>query len=181
MKEFKSKIFTLPGLGNSGEQHWQSHWERQYPELERINQKDWETPVCDDWTAAIDEKITGQDQKNVILVGHSLACSTIVQWVKKYNRIIKGALLVAPSDTEAPTYPRGTTGFVPVPLIRLPFRSIVIASSDDVYVPPERAGFFAECWGSEFVNIGKAGHINTASGYGLWAQGLEYLKKLDKE
>lgn len=179
MSEFKSKIFTLPGLGNSGEQHWQSQWETLYPELERINQKDWETPVCDDWTAAIDEKVIPHNTDNVILVGHSLACSTIVHWVKKYNRIIKGALLVAPSDTEAPSYPRGTTGFVPIPLIKLPFRSIVIASSDDIYVSFERSRYFAECWGSELINIGNAGHINVASGYGLWTQGLQYLKKLD--
>lgn len=179
MSEFKSKIFILPGLGNSGEQHWQSQWERQYPELERINQKDWETPVCDDWTAMIDEQVTKYNQDNIILVGHSLSCSTIVQWVKKYNRNIKGALLVAPSDTESPVYPRGTTGFVPIPLIKLPFRSIIVTSSDDVYVSLERARFFAECWGSELINIGKAGHINVASGFGLWTEGLQYLRKLD--
>jgi uncharacterized protein len=178
---FNSKIFILPGLGNSGEQHWQSLWENQYPELERINQENWDTPSCDDWTATIDKKVTTQNLSDVILVGHSLASSTIVQWAKKYNRIIKAALLVAPSDAEASTYPPGTKGFTPIPLIKLPFRSLVVASADDYYVTLERAKLFADRWGSELVNIGNAGHINVASGFGEWKQGLEYLKELDTE
>jgi predicted alpha/beta hydrolase family esterase len=40
----------------------------------------------------------------------------------------------------------------------------------------ERARQFAEVWGSEFVNIGAAGHINTASGYGEWPEGLALLQ-----
>jgi uncharacterized protein len=177
--EFNSKIFMLPGLGNSGEQHWQSQWEKQFPELERLNHTDWDTPVCDLWTAEIDKKVMEYNPLDVILVAHSLSCSTVVQWVKKYNRTIKAALLVGPSDTEAPSYPAGTTGFTPVPLIKLPFRTVVIASSDDFYVTVERARLFADCWGSEFINIGNAGHINVVSGYGKWPEGLKYLKMLD--
>jgi predicted alpha/beta hydrolase family esterase len=42
----------------------------------------------------------------------------------------------------------------------------------------DRAQGFAEAWGSEFVNIGAAGHINTASGLGDWPQGFELLQRL---
>ena len=115
----------------------------------------------------------------MILVAHSLACTTVAYWAQKFNVKIKGALLVGPSDTEADTYPPGTTGFKPVPLIKLPFRSIVVASTNDYYVTLARAAQFAESWGSELVNIGEAGHINVASGYGDWNAGLEFLKKLD--
>jgi len=179
MLHFKSKILLLPGLGNSGVQHWQSYWEKQFPEFVRVQQRDWENPVCDEWISVIDEKVNEYNHNEVILVAHSLACSTVVHWAKKYKRIIKGALLVGPSDTEASTYPPGTTGFVPVPLIKLPFKTIVIASSDDCYVTIERARFFAQCWGSDLVNIGSAGHINVAAGFGPWPDGLIYLKQLD--
>jgi predicted alpha/beta hydrolase family esterase len=30
----------------------------------------------------------------------------------------------------------------------------------------------AAAWGAEFVDMGAAGHINTASGFGPWPQGL---------
>ena len=175
---FKSDIFILPGLGNSGEQHWQTHWERQYG-FKRINQSEWDAPVMETWISTIDEALKPYDLQNVILVGHSLACSTVAFWAAKYGRKIKGALLVGPSDTEADTYPPGTTGFKPMPVNKLSFASITVASTDDYYVSLERATYFANCWGSKLVEIGNAGHINVASGYTVWDEGLEFLKELD--
>lgn len=175
---FQSTILIHPGLGNSGPGHWQSLWEEQF-NFTRIEQRDWETPVCTEWITTLNNYVQQHDPAGVILVGHSLACTTIAYWAQKYNTRIKGALLVAPSDTEAGTYPPGTTGFTPVPLIKLPFKSIVAASSNDYYVTYERARSFAQSWGSELVNIGDAGHINLASGFGEWPKGLDLLKQLD--
>ena len=173
----ESKVFILPGLFNSGPQHWQTYWENVYG-FTRINQQDWETPVCEDWISLIDSTITEYPLGEVVLVGHSLANCTVAHWARKYNRKIKGALLVAPSDVEAPSYPPGTTGFSPMPLNKLPFPSIVIASSNDEYVSFSRAKEFSEAWGSEFVNAGEHGHLNSYSNLGNWAFGYEYLKKL---
>ncbi len=136
---FSSNVLILPGLGNSGENHWQSLWEKQYPAFKRVQQNDWETPVCADWVRQIDQAVVAEDPANVLLVGHSLACVTIAYWAQAFQRSIKGALLISPSDTEADSYPPGTTGFAPVPLSKLPFPSIVVASSDDFYVSLERA------------------------------------------
>lgn len=169
----------LPGLGNSGEQHWQSLWEKKYPEIKRVHQREWDIPVCDEWIDVIDAEVNKHPLKQVILIGHSLACATISFWAQKYNRKIKGALIVAPSDTEAPTYPKGTTGFAPVPLNKLPFPSIVVASTNDYYITIERATHFANSWGSKLINIGDAGHINVLSGFGEWSAGLEILQSLD--
>ena len=175
---FKSNILIVPGLGNSGPQHWQSLWEREHGFI-RIGQKEWDTPVCSDWIETINKTIKSYDPLTVIIVGHSLACSTIAFWAGKFNVKIKGALLVGPSDTEAETYPAGTVGFKPIPLMKLPFRSIVVASTNDFYVSIDRAALFAKCWGSELINIGNAGHINVNSGHGKWDQGIEILKELD--
>ena len=68
--------------------------------------------------------------------------------------------------------------FAPVPLERLPFPSIVVASSDDPYVSLERAEAFARGWGSRLVTIGAAGHINTDAGYGEWPEGRRLLDEL---
>ena len=171
------KIFTVPGLFNSGPQHWQTHWENEYGFV-RIEQQDWETPVCDDWLQTIDAVVNQQPLNKVVLIGHSLACCTIVRWSEKYKRIIKGVLLVAPSDVEAPSYPPGTTGFSPMPKFKLHFPSMIIASSNDEYVTFERAKEFAGNWGSEFINAGELGHINSTSDLGLWPFGYTYLKRL---
>ena len=176
---FKSKIFILPGLGNSEDTHWQSLWENRF-NFERIQQRDWETPICSEWIETIDKKIREHRAEDVILVGHSLACCTISFWASQYKRKIKGALLVAPSDTEADTYPPGTSGFTPMPINPLPFPSITVVSTDDFYVSIERANHFAKAWKSELINIGHAGHINVEAGFGAWNDGLEILLKLDK-
>ncbi|MFT4032098.1 MAG: alpha/beta hydrolase [Siphonobacter sp.] len=178
MEAFKARVLLVPGLGNSGEGHWQTRWEEQFG-FERIEQKNWETPRCSDWIQILDKIVRAERPEQVILVGHSLACSTIGYWAQQCGRVIKGALLVAPSDTEAPSYPEGTTGFAPMPLTRLPFPSIAVASTNDYYVTNERAKYFAAQWGSELIEIGDAGHINVSAGYGEWSFGLELLKRLD--
>jgi len=170
-------VFILPGLYNSGPQHWQTYWENEYG-FRRINQQNWETPIKDEWIKTIDNTITQHDLSEVILVAHSLACSTTVHWFNKYNRIIKGALLVGPSDVDAPSYPSGTSGFMLMPLTQLPFKTIVVASTNDEYVSMERAHQFAKAWGSILVNIGDCGHINSASDLGLWPEGYALLQEL---
>ena len=149
---FNSTIILVPGLGSSGPQHWQTIWEKRY-NFTRVEQKDWETPLRSDWVANIQASIEKQGPDEIILVGHSLACIAIAYWAKEFNVKIKYALLVAPADSEADTFPPVTSGFSPVPLSRLPFPSVVVTSTNDDYVSPERAYFFAGCWGSELINI----------------------------
>jgi uncharacterized protein len=175
---FKSIILTLPGIGGSGPQHWQSLWEKEYGFI-RIEQEEWETPDRADWVANIENAVSEYDPKDIILVCHSAVCGPMIEWARQYQTKIKGALLVAPADSEATTFPTGATGFKPMPLIKLPFPSIVVTSTNDYYVTPDRATQFASAWGSELVNIGEAGHINVASGLGKWAEGLEILQRLD--
>ena len=173
------RVLILPGLFNSGETHWQSQWERQFPDLYRVEQQDWETPVAADWVERLDQAIAGAEGE-VVLVGHSLACTLITRWAEESSntRKVRGALLVAPSDTEADSYPSGTTGFTPMSMQRLPFATITVASTDDPYVTQERATIFAQAWGSELVWLENAGHINGQSGYGAWPEGVELLYRL---
>jgi predicted alpha/beta hydrolase family esterase len=65
-----------------------------------------------------------------------------------------------------------------MPLYKLPFPSITVASSNDEYVSIERAQQFAHAWRSWLVNIGDHGHINSSSNLGLWPEGMELLKQL---
>lgn len=173
------RVLILPGLFNSGEAHWQSQWERQFSGLHRVEQQDWETPNAKDWVERLNQEIAAADGE-VVLVAHSLACTLITRWAQQYPeaRKVRGALLVAPSDTEADSYPSGTSGFVPMSTQRLPFPTIVVASTDDPYVTQERAKTFSQAWGSELVWVKNAGHINGQTGYGPWPEGAELLFKL---
>ena len=172
-----ARVFIVPGLGSSGPDHWQTYFERTHPEFVRIEQRDWDTPDRHDWVATLGQALAGEDFSRVVLVAHSLGCATVAHWAAQAGRAIRGALLVAPSDVETAHYAAfPTTGFAPMPLQRLPFPSKVVASSNDEWVSPARAGAFAAAWGSEFVDIGLAGHINTASGFGPWPAGLALLR-----
>lgn len=173
-----NNYFIVPGLGNSGEEHWQTYFEKTGSNFIRILQKEWEAPDCTDWTSTIEKTISNYDPATVILVAHSLGCATVVHWAKRYNKTIKGALLVAPSDPEASQYTFPATGFTPIPSDKINFRTIIVASANDQWISLERATFFAKNWGSDLINIGDAGHINVSSGHGQWKQGFEILKSL---
>jgi predicted alpha/beta hydrolase family esterase len=169
-------VLTVPGLWNSGPQHWQTLWEAQDPSIfRRVQQRNWDVPDRAEWVATLDAAIRASAEPP-LLAAHSLGCTLVAEWARECGgRGVLGAFLVAPSDVEAPRYPREARSFASMPLDPLPFPSIVVASADDEWVTPERAAAFARAWGSRFVDIGPAGHINGASGYGPWPEGEAML------
>jgi len=173
-----TKYLIVPGLGNSGPEHWQTYFEKSGDNFFRIDQQEWDASTCEEWIETINKKVSEYDLSTVVLIGHSLGCSTIAHWATKYKRLIKSALLVAPSDLEAPQYTFPATGFAPIPLDKINFKTIVVASADDIWVTLDRAKFFAENWRSEFINIGNAGHINASSGHTNWDEDLAILNTL---
>jgi uncharacterized protein len=174
-------VLILPGLGDSGPDHWQSHWERRDPDCRRVIQDEWDSPVCDSWVSRLGGELE-RAETPVVLAAHSAGCALVAHWAAqatpRAQRAVQGALLVAPSDPSGPNYPREPVGFDPMPMRRLPFRAIVVASDDDPYVSLERAREYAGAWGAALVMLGKAGHINVASGHGPWAEGYELLARL---
>jgi predicted alpha/beta hydrolase family esterase len=173
-----TRTLILPGFHNSDSDHWQSRWEARDDTLLRVIQDDWETPHCAEWVARLDQALerTGPE---TLLVAHSAGCALVAHWAVGCQRgWVRAALLVAPSDPEAPSFPPGPTGFAPMPLRRLPFRSVIVASSNDPYVTISRAQEFATAWGSDIAMIGEAGHINSASGLGDWPEGFSLLRSL---
>ena len=166
-----ASLLTIPGLWNSGAEHWQSHWERAYG-YRRVVQRDWETPVRAEWVSTLEAAVAATPGP-VVLAAHSLGCTLVGYWsaTTAHAARVRGALLVAPSDVEAPSYPSGTTGFAPMPRARLPFPAIVVASSDDPYVTVARAADFAAAWGARLVEAGAKGHLNSDSRMGMWPEG----------
>ncbi|GAB3575488.1 RBBP9/YdeN family alpha/beta hydrolase [Hymenobacter daeguensis] len=172
-----ARVFIIPGLGSSGPGHWQTWLEGIHPEFRRIEQREWDAPDRAEWVERIEQALVGEDLSRVVLVAHSLGCATVAHWAGQYGHRIKGALLVAPSDVETAHYAAfPTTGFAPMPLARLPFPSKLVMSRNDEWTTPARARQFADAWGSKLVDVGAAGHINTASGHGPWPAGLELLR-----
>ena len=172
------RVLLVPGLHNSGAGHWQTLWEQADPAtFTRVVQREWDAPACADCVEAIEQAVV-RAGASVVLAAHSLGCIAIAHWAMGRHSPVRGALLVAPPDPERPDFPTGATGFAPVPKRPLGFPSILVASTNDPYGSFAHAEACAAGWGSRLVNLGPAGHINTASGLGPWPDGLALLKQL---
>jgi len=166
---------TLPGIGGSGPEHWQTLWEISEPDIRRFSPTSWGEPDLNDWMAALDRAIDAAKEPP-ILVAHSLACLMVAHWAAKPSKPIAGAFLVAPPDPTGPSFPVKQAGsFANPPLAPLPFPALMIASSDDPYGSSDHARRLAASWRSSIIEVGPLGHINSASGLGAWPTGLALL------
>jgi len=170
-------VIIIPGWRNSGPGHWQTLWAESLPSVMHVEQDDWVAPVRQAWVDRLGETIACAPGP-VVVVAHSLGCITTAHLPSGVAARIQGALLVAPADPER----RGVLAdFAPVPYQRLPYRSVLVASGNDPYCPVRTAGAYARAWGSEFVRLNDAGHINVDSGHGHWPLGLALLQSLGAE
>jgi uncharacterized protein len=167
-------VLIVPGWRDSGPGHWQSLWAHTLPGALRTVQDDWETPRLVSWVGSLAQQILAAPSP-VVIAAHSLGCITVAHLPSQAVKRIRGALLVAPADPERRAV---LQDFAPVPHERLPYRSILVASSDDPYCSVRLAGAYARAWGSEFVRLNGAGHINLESGHGPWPLGLALLNSL---
>jgi predicted alpha/beta hydrolase family esterase len=182
MKTSEASILIVPGFMNSGEEHWQSRWQAKLSTASRV----WEPILSDarqpDWVETL-KKAVERAEKPVVLVAHSLGVITIAHAAPALPEKVRGAFLVAPSNVERENLTAGIDpAFAPVPRDPLPFPSILVGSQSDPFCSFDKAGEFANAWGSALVDAGEAGHINVESGHGPWPEGLMrfagFLQKL---
>jgi predicted alpha/beta hydrolase family esterase len=174
-------ILIVSGLNGSGPNHWQSHWERDYPNAQRVDLGMWDNPHRNTWVNKLNLAIE-RARRPVILVAHSLGCHAVAWWAE-YERPapgdpVVGALLVAPPEVEAAGVDPRLARFAPVLPTRMPFLSILAASRNDPYISYGRARKFARTWGSRLVDVGPLGHINAESGIADWPYGKYLLNRL---
>ena len=174
MSSTAPRIIIVPGWRNSGPEHWQSLWMQALPHAERVEQDDWLMPQREDWVRTLEQLILSRPEP-AIVVAHSLGCITTTHVSAPAAARIQSALLVAPADPERRAH---LVDFAPVPYQALPYRSVLVASTNDPYCPIRLAGAYARAWGSEFVRLPNAGHINVESGHGHWPLGWALLQSL---
>ena len=167
----RPSVLVLPGWQSSGPDHWQSRWEALHG-YQRVEQYDWMQPLRGDWITRLEEVILDQPGQS-ILVAHSLGCILTAAWsaVSSNTHRVRAALLVAPGDPEREELRGVLHSWSPVVMQRLPFESVLLASQNDPYCSFARAQAFANAWGAQCMDYGKAGHINAESGLGDWPGG----------
>ncbi|MGG6892996.1 MULTISPECIES: RBBP9/YdeN family alpha/beta hydrolase [Rhizobium] len=173
-----SRVLIVPGLFGSGEGHWQRYWLQDKPDVRLVEQADWDFPYFGCWMENLEAAL--EDAGEAYLVAHSLGCLLAARLAgRPAARRVKGALLVAPCDI--PVTERlhaGHLSFGTMPTEALPFPSITVGSLNDIYMTLDRLTMFGRLWNSDVRNIGLAGHINIASGFGRWPSGYGFLEAL---
>jgi predicted alpha/beta hydrolase family esterase len=177
-------VLIVPGLRDHVEDHWQTLLARKLPRVRTVPPLEHDKLSCAARVAALDAALSQIDGP-VVIVAHSAGVMMTAHWAQSHRREIQGALLAAPADLETPLPPGYPTpdqlqqhGWLPIPRTRLPFPSIVAASTNDPLARFERVAALADAWGSRLVDIGAAGHLNPAAGYGDWPLAIELLAGL---
>ncbi|QQN63055.1 serine hydrolase family protein [Bradyrhizobium diazoefficiens] len=168
-------MITLPGIGGSGEDHWQSLWEKAEPQFVRFRPTSWDQPELGDWIQSLERAVSNCKQPPV-LVAHSLACLLVVQWAMQSSLSIAGAFLVCVPDPDGPEFPSAAASFRPVPKKSLPFPSLVVASTNDPYGALAYQRLCSAQWQAGLIIAGALGHINASSGLMDWPQGRGLLE-----
>lgn len=168
------KIIILPGIGGSGDGHWQTHWEASSKNFARFAPSSWDEPHLEDWISALDTAVAATDAPPV-LVAHSLACLLVAHWQARSSAPIAGAMLVAVPDPHGAAFPAEAASFADPPAQRFRFASLVVASGNDPYGAIDHARQRAGQWGSKLIEAGPVGHINAGSGLGNWPAGRAVL------
>jgi hypothetical protein len=173
-------VLLVPGIGDSGPDHWQSIWQEQHPGVRRVTQRDWNHPVCDEWVEALDQAIR-QAAVPPILVAHSLGCLAVAHWATRSSSPCFAMLLVAVPDPAGPSFPKAAIGFhaaIPAPACR---RIAMVSSDDDAYATPQYTAQRAAAWGAEHTQLRGRGHLNAESGLGDWTEGWAIVDRWRQE
>jgi len=164
-------ILIVPGLHGSGEQHWQTWFEKQLRNTKRVEQSDWSEPHLPRWAGAVRREIDHAIGE-VWIIAHSFGCLATAHAATEFPERIAGVLFVAPADPDK--FSVAST----LPTSRFSFPSIMVATTNDPWMRLTKAVYWADLWGSHLINIGAAGHVNPDSGFGPWPEGLDIFEQL---
>lgn len=154
------RVLIVPGLNDSGPAHWQSWLQSQYRDARRVEQRDWTEPALDRWASRVGSTIERHGGE-WIAVAHSFGCLALARHLLLHpGSGVRAALFVAPAEPDR----FGVAALLPDG--RLPVPSTVVASDNDPWMSVASTRRWAQRWGSAWLTLGEAGHINTESGFG---------------
>ena len=172
----------VPGVGGSEHAHWQSWLQRQLMSCSRVQQKDWNKPILQDWISEFVNTVR-PIQGNIQIVAHSFGCLTTVAALAQHpelNQKIKNLILVAPANPArfgeagfARDSQQDYQGYFHQLNIAVP--TTLLISENDPWLNFEDAQCLAQAWKLNPINLGQVGHINVASGFGPFPEIYDYL------
>lgn len=169
------RLLIVPGLGDSGPEHWQTWLQGLHRHATRVTQRDWLQPDLERWSARIGSTLERAGPGPWVAVAHSFGVLALVHHLARTpGSPVAGALLVAPANPErfglGEALPRGT----------LPALNSMVLSQNDPWMPLGVGLRWARHWGSHVVNLGEVGHINVASGFGAFPFARRWVMAMEQ-
>ena len=165
----RPRLVIVPGLHGSGAEHWQSWLQGQIDGAVRVVQDEWSVPDLERWSERVAATVAGLGRGPHVIVAHSFGCLASVRAALRHPELhIAQLLLVAPAE------PSRFDVAQRLPQTPLATSSCVVASDDDPWMSATQAHAWALRWGSHWINLGNAGHINVDSGYGPFPLAREW-------
>lgn len=162
-----ANVLIVPGRGNSGPDHWQTHLQASLPGCLRVDQEAWDEPELESWARQVD-RVARLAKTPPVAVAHSFGCLALVRAILAHGTPIAASILVAPADPLR-------FGLAEEALRQgLGHPSEVLASTNDPWLSVDKAHQLAKAWGSEIHVLGAVGHINVESGFGPWPEIREW-------
>ncbi len=144
-------------------------------------------PTIEDWVAKIKD-VVEQPDGDVILVGHSIGCQTILRYLEKLDSTVTvgGVVLIAPWLTlsnidEAGQRIAGPWLETPInemEVIKHAPKIVAIFSDNDPYVPIENRKLFEHAFGAETIVESGKGHFTESDGVVTLPSALEVILKM---
>jgi predicted alpha/beta hydrolase family esterase len=161
----------VPGLDGGGSGHWLSWFLTALPKTVRAVQQEYDSTDLSDWASAVRWQMDRISDR-VWIIAHGFGCLAAVRAAADMSDRVEGAMLVGPFD------PDNLRLAWLLPEEPLGFPAVIVASTNDPHMRLAKAAFWANFWSCEFVNVGRAGGIDPASGYGPWEAGLTIFDDL---
>lgn len=164
-----TRTLLIPDLGGAPADHWQAWWTEVEHNAHMLHRADSQGEASIAWASDVADAILANP--DTILIAHGDGCAVVAHLLASHAQpLAAGALFVAPTNPDR-NYCR--LRLSDVTHEELPVPTTVVASRTDRSIDIDEAEHVAADWGSKFVDLGDAGHIDTMSGFGPWPDGIE--------
>lgn len=166
-----ARLLVVPGLGDSPSGHWQSWLQAGARGALRVQQRDWQQPDLERWADRLASALQHAPHPGPWLVAaHNFGVLAVLRHLARGpDPRLAALLLVAPADPDR----FGVAGLLPQHALSVPSR--LVLSSNDPWMGAATGLRWAQRWQAAVLNLGAAGHVNIASGYGPWPYARQWL------
>jgi predicted alpha/beta hydrolase family esterase len=180
------KVYIIHGYGGYPSKNWfpwlKSELTKLGVEVDVLSMPNTDDPKYSEWLEHIQSQILNPDE-NTYLVGHSLGCITILQYLNNLKQGLRVGGIVLVAGFSTPIHFTELNSFFEVPLDEEKIKNnagkmVAISSDNDPHVPYWQAEELRDRFDLELITIHNGQHLNEKAGYTELPIVLEKLREI---